>query len=91
MKETISNQTCTKCQNCGVWTNYADDQHHKARELEIEEGNSRLRALLEGLEVQHIDEALVGTPEMMRALGVEISKAAKFGADLYIAQKKAGI
>ena len=29
--ETISNQTCTKCQHCGEWTNYADDPHHKAR------------------------------------------------------------
>jgi hypothetical protein len=28
---TISNQTCTKCQHCGEWTNYADDPHHKAR------------------------------------------------------------
>lgn len=29
--ETISNQTCTKCQHCGEWTNYADDPHHRAR------------------------------------------------------------
>ena len=34
-EETISNQTCTKCQNCGQWTNYAGDAHHQAREAEI--------------------------------------------------------
>lgn len=28
--DTISNQTCTKCQNCGNWTNYADDVQHVA-------------------------------------------------------------
>lgn len=31
MMETISNQTCTKCQQCGDWTNYASDGHHIAR------------------------------------------------------------
>ncbi len=31
MNNTISNQTCTKCQNCGEWTNYADDGQHVAR------------------------------------------------------------
>jgi ribosomal protein L12E/L44/L45/RPP1/RPP2 len=89
--EQISNQTCTKCQNCGEWTNYADDEHHKARGREIEAENSRLRALLEGMEVQNIDDLLRETPELMRVLGAEIGKAAKHGADLYIAQKKAGI
>lgn len=52
---------------------------------------SRLRALLEGLEVQYIDEALENTPEMMMELGAEIAKAAKLGVVLYLAQKKAGI
>ena len=53
--------------------------------------DAKLRALLEGLEVQYIDEAVENTPEMMRALGAEIAKAAKLGAHLYIAQKKAGV
>jgi hypothetical protein len=29
--EAISNTTCTQCQHCGNWTNYADDTHHQAR------------------------------------------------------------
>lgn len=33
--ETISNQTCTKCQHCGEWTNYADDPHYKARDVGV--------------------------------------------------------
>lgn len=28
--DTITNQTCTKCQNCGEWTNYAGDGQHVA-------------------------------------------------------------
>ena len=30
-KDRISVDTCTKCQHCGRWTNYAGDAHHKAR------------------------------------------------------------
>ena len=30
-ERTDSNTTCTRCQNCGEWTNYAGDPHHMAR------------------------------------------------------------
>jgi len=40
--DTISNTTCTKCQHCGKWTNYADDAHHKARDARIAELEAEL-------------------------------------------------
>ena len=43
--ETISNQTCTKCQHCGEWTNYADDPHHKERALELDRYRSALNEI----------------------------------------------
>lgn len=33
--ETIDRSTCTKCQHCGQWTNYADDPVHKQRMREL--------------------------------------------------------
>jgi hypothetical protein len=36
MNNTIHNDTCTKCQNCGDYTNYADDIYHRQRMEELE-------------------------------------------------------
>jgi len=47
--DTISNTTCTKCQRCGEWTNYADDPHHKARESRISELEAERDRLREAL------------------------------------------
>lgn len=43
----------------------------------------RLRALLEGLECEEIDNLMQQSPETLKAVGVEIAKAAKLGAHLY--------
>lgn len=44
----------------------------------------RLRALLEGLECQGIDDLIAdATPETLRAIGAEIAKSAKLGAPFY--------
>lgn len=51
----------------------------------------RLRALMEGLEIRDIDNAIKASPEHCRRLGVEIATAAKLGANLYQAKKMAGI
>lgn len=42
-----------------------------------------LRALLEALECRGIDELMSSDPELVRAVGAEITKAAKLGAHLY--------
>jgi hypothetical protein len=47
----------------------------------------RLRALLEGLECEEIDNLMQQKPEILRAVGVEIAKAARLGADLYRARE----
>jgi hypothetical protein len=68
-EHTISNQTCTKCQNCGQWTNYAGDEHHQARETEF----AALRK----------DSDYLVTSELMRAEVIqqrdELLAAAKIG------------
>lgn len=70
-EHTISNQTCTKCQHCGQWTNYAGDEHHKARETEF----AALRK----------DSDYLVTSELMRAEVIqqrdELLAAAKIGED----------
>jgi hypothetical protein len=48
----------------------------------------RLRALLEGLECEEIENLMQQRPEILRAVGVEIGKAAKLGAHLYAAAPK---
>ncbi len=40
----------------------------------------RLRALLEGLECEEIDNLMQQPPDTLKAVGVEIAKAAKLGA-----------
>lgn len=42
---TISNQTCTKCQNCGEWTNYAGDGQHRARMERLDEARETITRL----------------------------------------------
>ena len=68
-EHTISNQTCTKCQNCGQWTNYAGDEHHQSRETEF----AALRK----------DSDYLVTSELMRAEVIqqrdELLAAAKIG------------
>ena len=52
----------------------------------------RLRALLEGLECQKIDDLIAdSTPDMLKAVGAEIAKAAKLGATLYQHSTAAGL
>lgn len=44
----------------------------------------KLRALLEGLECENIERFMKeGSSEMFREVGMEITKAAKLGANLY--------
>ena len=43
--ETISNTACTKCQHCGEWTNYADDEHYKALATRLAESEARAERL----------------------------------------------
>jgi hypothetical protein len=47
--ETISNTTCTECQHCGKWTNYAGDEWHRQREQTIEQQQARIARLELGL------------------------------------------
>lgn len=42
---TISNQTCTRCQNCGEWTNYAGDGQHVARMERLDEARTTIARL----------------------------------------------
>ena len=48
--------------------------------------DSRLRAVLEGLECQQIDKLMHMPPDVLRAVAVEIGHAAKLGACLYVAK-----
>lgn len=48
--------------------------------------DEKLRAVLEGLECEEIDNLLTQKPETLRAVGAEIAKAARLGAHLYQAQ-----
>lgn len=73
---TVSNSTCTKCQNCGKFTNYAGDPHQKARMAEIDRIPKLERALqlaknmmlANGLDLIHaidvIDDALTNRREI---------------------------
>lgn len=45
--DVISNQTCTKCQNCGEWTNYAGDTQHTARMERLERYERALTKIAE--------------------------------------------
>jgi len=44
--EQISNETMSKCQSCGEWTNFAESEHYK----EIARNAERYRWLRSGLE-----------------------------------------
>lgn len=50
---------------------------------------AQLRALLEGLECEKIDVLMTKDPEVLRAVGVEIARAARLGAPLYAQLLKA--
>lgn len=49
---------------------------------ELEKGEERLRALMEGLEVKEIDTALGLDPATLNVIGIRIARAAKLGAHL---------
>lgn len=72
--DTISNQTCTKCQNCGEWTNYAGDGQHVARMERIARYERALNEIAER----------TGSDDRSRNL-VDIARRALAGAgrDLY--------
>ena len=56
MSEMISNTTCTRCQSCGEWTNYAGDPHHRERMARLD----RLAALEQ--RVRELADHFAGMP-----------------------------
>ena len=55
MSEMISNTTCTRCQSCGEWTNYAGDPHHRERMARLDRLAELERGVLSLCEQWHRD------------------------------------
>ncbi len=72
-------------EQCAVPTHLLTEAVAALRAAAVPDG--RLRAVLEGLECEDIDNLMLQSPETLKAVGVEISKAAKLGAHLYAAAR----